>query len=43
MFPNNGVRRQPYIIESIEDRYGQTIYKASRAELRCITSRTWIT
>ena len=37
MFPNNGVRRQPYIIESIEDRYGQTIYKASRAELRCIT------
>jgi penicillin-binding protein 1A len=37
MFPNNGVRKQPYIIESIEDRYGQTIYKASRAELRCIT------
>ena len=37
MFPNNGVRRQPYIIESIEDRYGQTIYKASRAELRCLT------
>jgi penicillin-binding protein 1A len=37
MFPNQGVRRQPYIIESIEDRYGHTIYKASRAELRCIT------
>jgi penicillin-binding protein 1A len=37
MFPNEGVRRQPYIIESIEDRYGKTIYKASRAELRCIT------
>jgi penicillin-binding protein 1A len=37
MFPNNGIRRQPYIIESIEDRHGQTIYKASRAELRCIT------
>jgi penicillin-binding protein 1A len=37
MFPNNGVRRQPYIIESIEDRYGQTVYKASRAELRCVT------
>ena len=36
MFPNNGVRRQPYIIESIEDRYGKTIYKATRAELRCI-------
>jgi penicillin-binding protein 1A len=36
MFPNNGVRRQPYIIESIEDRSGQTIYKATRAELRCI-------
>ena len=25
------------IIESIEDRSGRTIYKASRAELRCIT------
>ena len=37
MFPNNGVRKQPYIIESIEDRSGRTIYKASRAELRCIT------
>ena len=36
MFPNNGVRRQPYIIEYIEDRYGKTIYKATRAELRCI-------
>jgi penicillin-binding protein 1A len=36
MFPNNGVRRQPYIIESIEDRYGKTIYKATRAELQCI-------
>jgi penicillin-binding protein 1A len=37
MFPNNGVRKQPYIIESIEDRDGKTIYKASRAELRCVT------
>ena len=36
MFPNGGVRRQPYIIESIEDRYGETIYKATRAELQCI-------
>ncbi|HEY5743522.1 MAG TPA: PBP1A family penicillin-binding protein [Terrimicrobiaceae bacterium] len=36
MFPNNGVRKQPYIIESIEDRNGNTIYKATRAELRCI-------
>jgi len=36
MFANNGVRRQPYIIERIEDRYGKTIYKASRAELKCL-------
>jgi penicillin-binding protein 1A len=36
LFANNGVRRQPYIIERIEDRYGKTIYKASRAELRCL-------
>ncbi len=37
MFPNNGIRKQPYIIESIEDRFGRTIYKATRAELSCIT------
>jgi len=37
MFPNEGVRRQPYIIERIEDRHGRTIYKASRAELRCLS------
>ncbi len=37
MFPNDGVRRQPYLIDHIEDRYGKTIYKATRAELRCIT------
>jgi penicillin-binding protein 1A len=36
MFANNGVRKQPYIIERIEDRYGKTIYKASRAELKCL-------
>jgi penicillin-binding protein 1A len=36
MFPNNGVRRQPFIVDSIQDRYGKTIYKATRAELRCI-------
>jgi len=37
MFPNDGVRRQPYIIERIDDRHGKTIYKATRAELRCIS------
>lgn len=37
MFPNQGVRRQPYIIERIEDREGHTIYKASRAQLGCIS------
>lgn len=37
MFPNDGVRRQPYLIDHIEDRYGKTIYKATRAELRCIS------
>ncbi len=36
-FPNNGIRRQPYIIERIEDRKGATIYKASRAQLACIS------
>lgn len=37
MFSNDGVRRQPYIIERIDDRHGKTIYKATRAELRCIS------
>jgi penicillin-binding protein 1A len=36
MFANQGVRKQPYIVERIEDRYGKTIYKASRAELKCL-------
>lgn len=36
-FPNKGVRRQPYIIESIEDRNGAMIYKASRAQLATIS------
>ncbi|CAN5459005.1 PBP1A family penicillin-binding protein [soil metagenome] len=40
MFPNDGVRRQPYIIDHIEDRRGKTIYKATRAELRCISPAT---
>jgi len=37
MFPNGGVRRQPYIIDHIVDRHGRTIYKATRAELRCLS------
>ena len=37
MFSNQGVRRQPYIIDRIEDRDGKTIYKASRAQLACIS------
>lgn len=37
MFPNGGTRKQPYIIERIEDRRGETIYKASRAQLSCLS------
>jgi penicillin-binding protein 1A len=37
MFPNDGVRRQPYIIDHIVDRHGRTIYKATRAGLRCLS------
>ncbi len=36
MFANNGVRKQPYIIDRIDDRTGRTIYKASRGELKCL-------
>ncbi len=37
MFPNGGVRRQPYVIDHIADRHGRTIYRATRAALRCLT------
>lgn len=37
MFANNGVRKQPYIIDRIDDRHGKTIYKASRGELKCLS------
>lgn len=37
MFPNGGVRRQPYIIDHIVDRKGDTIYKATEAQLRCLS------
>jgi len=36
MFANNGVRKQPYIIDRIDDRHGKTIYRASRGELKCL-------
>jgi len=32
VFPNAGVRRQPYIIERIDDVNGETIYRASHLE-----------
>lgn len=37
MFSNQGVRKQPYIIEKIEDRHGKIIYRATRAELSCLS------
>ena len=32
LFPNNGVRRQPFLIERVEDSHGQTIYRAPTLE-----------
>lgn len=37
IFPNDGMRRQAYVIDRIDDRNGQNIYKSARAELRCLT------
>ncbi|MBS0660407.1 MAG: PBP1A family penicillin-binding protein [Verrucomicrobia bacterium] len=31
-FPNGGVRRQPYLIERIDDAEGSTVYRAARQE-----------
>jgi penicillin-binding protein 1A len=36
MFPNGGVRPQPFIIDHIVDRNGRTIYRATRARLACL-------
>lgn len=37
MFANGGIRRQPFIIDYIEDRDGKVIYRAARAELPCLS------
>ena len=36
VFPNNGVRRQSYIIERIDDATGETIYKAAHVQTRAL-------
>ena len=36
VFPNHGVRRQSYIIERIDDAYGETIYRAAHIQTRAM-------
>jgi penicillin-binding protein 1A len=36
ILPNNGVRRQSYVIERIDDAAGETIYRASRVEANAL-------
>ncbi len=36
VFPNNGVRRQSYIIERIDDAVGETIYRAAHLQARVL-------
>jgi penicillin-binding protein 1A len=36
IFPNEGVRRQPYIIERIDDADGNVLYRAARASARAM-------
>ena len=36
VFPNNGVRRQSYIIERIDDADGETIYRAAHVQTRAL-------
>ena len=38
VFPNGGVRRQPFIIERVEDSTGHTVYKAAHIETRVLDS-----
>ncbi|MDD5348953.1 MAG: PBP1A family penicillin-binding protein [Chthoniobacteraceae bacterium] len=37
LFPNGGVRRQPYLISRVEDARGKTIYQASAQETRALS------
>ena len=37
VFPNGGVRRQPFLIEHVEDAHGKTIYRAPALEYRALS------
>ncbi len=36
VFPNDGVRRRPYVIEQVQDPAGRVIYRSSRVETRVL-------
>ncbi len=37
IFPNGGVRRQPFLIDHVEDSHGQTIYRAPTLEYHALS------
>src|SRR5262249_19741200 len=44
VFANNGVRRQSYIIERIDDADGETLYRAAHVQTRALDPGTsWLT
>lgn len=43
-FPNHGVRRQPYLIERIDDAAGETVYRAAHLEKEMFSpGAAWLT
>jgi penicillin-binding protein 1A len=43
-FPNNGVRRQPYLIERIDDAAGENVYRAAHLEKEMFSpGAAWLT
>src|SRR5262249_41203030 len=43
-FPNNGVRKQPYLIERIDDANGENVYRAAHLEKEMFTpGAAWLT
>lgn len=40
VFPNEGIRRQPYIIERIDNQDGEVLYRAAHLEARALEIRT---
>ncbi len=43
VFPNGGIRKQPYLIERIDDQYGNVLYRAAHVQAQVLDAGdTWL-